>query len=218
MQVTGEMELEGGGRIIMRGFGRFNISLWDAVLAELEPITEADTILVNFGSWYNRLYIDDGAAQWEGWKADMQELVEQRLARTRAAVVWKGYTTFHYAGETGALTGVRQAWQPDIVGVAHCIMDCSEVLGALDDAPDYASKSPSSALAAGTAAIPSFVDSASARTARSVERFMQGLLLEGAMGALLETLHEPLHDGCSSRAMLGYRRPRKAAGCIYKVA
>ena len=83
MQVTGEMELEGGGRIIMRGFGRFNISLWDAVLAELEPITEADTILVNFGSWYNRLYIDDGAAQWEGWKADMQELVEQRLARTR---------------------------------------------------------------------------------------------------------------------------------------
>ena len=33
VQVTGEMDLEGGGRIIMRGFGRFNISLWDEVCA-----------------------------------------------------------------------------------------------------------------------------------------------------------------------------------------
>ena len=42
------------------------------VLAELEPITEADTILVNFGSWYNRLRLEEGAAHWEGWRADMQ--------------------------------------------------------------------------------------------------------------------------------------------------
>ena len=40
-------------------------------------------------------------------------------------------------------------WQRDIVGVAHYIMDCFEVLGALDDAPDEASTSSSSALAAG---------------------------------------------------------------------
>ena len=39
--------------------------------------------------------------------------------------------------------------QRDIVGVAHYIMDCFEVLGALDDAPDDASTSSSSALAAG---------------------------------------------------------------------
>ena len=32
-------------------------------------------------------------------------------------------------------------WQHDIVGVAHYIKDCSEVLGALDDAPDDASTS-----------------------------------------------------------------------------
>ena len=35
------------------------------------------------------------------------------------------------------------------VGVAHFVQDCFEVLGALDDAPDDASTSSSSALAAG---------------------------------------------------------------------
>ena len=39
--------------------------------------------------------------------------------------------------------------QHDIAGVAHYIMDCFDVLGALDDAPDDASVSASSALAAG---------------------------------------------------------------------
>jgi hypothetical protein len=38
--------------------------------------------------------------------------------------------------------------QRDIVGVAHHIKDFSEVLGALDDAPDDASASSSPALAA----------------------------------------------------------------------
>ena len=38
-------------------------------------------------------------------------------------------------------------WQREIVGVAHYIMECFDVLGALDDAPDDASTS--SALAAG---------------------------------------------------------------------
>ena len=40
-------------------------------------------------------------------------------------------------------------WQQDIVGVAHYIMDCFDALGALSDAPDDASTSSSSALAAG---------------------------------------------------------------------
>ena len=40
-------------------------------------------------------------------------------------------------------------WQRNIVGVAHYITDSIEVLGALDDAPDDPSTSPSSALAAG---------------------------------------------------------------------
>ena len=38
-------------------------------------------------------------------------------------------------------------WQQDIVGVAHCIMDCFDAFGALTDAPDDASTSSSSALA-----------------------------------------------------------------------
>ena len=40
-------------------------------------------------------------------------------------------------------------WQRNIVGVAHFVQDWFEVLGALDDAPDDASTSSSSALAAG---------------------------------------------------------------------
>ena len=40
-------------------------------------------------------------------------------------------------------------WQHDIVGVAHFIMGCFDVLGALSDAPDDASTSSSSALTAG---------------------------------------------------------------------
>ena len=40
-------------------------------------------------------------------------------------------------------------WQPDTVGVAHYILDCFDFLGALSDAPDDASTSSSSALAAG---------------------------------------------------------------------
>ena len=40
-------------------------------------------------------------------------------------------------------------WQPEIVGVAYHILDCFQVLGALDDAPDDALTSSSSALAAG---------------------------------------------------------------------
>ena len=40
-------------------------------------------------------------------------------------------------------------WQHDIVGVAHYIMDLFKTLGALSDAPDDASISSSSALAAG---------------------------------------------------------------------
>ena len=40
-------------------------------------------------------------------------------------------------------------WQHDSVGVAQYIMVCFDVLGALDDAPDDAPISSSSALAAG---------------------------------------------------------------------
>ena len=40
-------------------------------------------------------------------------------------------------------------WQHNILRVAHFVKDYSEVLGALDDAPDDASTSSPSALAAG---------------------------------------------------------------------
>ncbi|CAL8469520.1 g9061 [Coccomyxa elongata] len=107
-QVTGEMMLGGGGEIHLRGFGRFNLTLWDKVLAELEPITERDTIMVNFGAWYHRFFHDGGTEEWKAWKDDMFELVNERLSTSPAQIIWKGYTTFHYDGETGAFTGVQQ--------------------------------------------------------------------------------------------------------------
>ncbi len=85
-QVTGEMMLEEGGEIHLRGFGRFNLTLWDKVLAELEPITERDTIMVNFGAWYHRFFHDGGAEEWKAWKEDMFELVNERLSISPAQV------------------------------------------------------------------------------------------------------------------------------------
>ena len=60
------MDLSKGGRVILRGFGRFNLTLWDEVIAELAPITAADVILVNFGAWYHRFFFDGGQREWQG--------------------------------------------------------------------------------------------------------------------------------------------------------
>ena len=106
IQVVGHMQLSNGGEILMRSFGRFNLTLWDQVIGELEPITARDIILVNFGAWYHRLYVEGGSDEWEAWKLDVQELLLQRLAHYEAMVVWKGHTTFHYDSLTGAYTGV----------------------------------------------------------------------------------------------------------------
>ena len=40
-----------------RAYGRFNLSLWDDVMAEFQPLTEEDVIVVNFGAWYPRYNI-----------------------------------------------------------------------------------------------------------------------------------------------------------------
>ncbi len=85
-QVTGEMMLVDGGEIHLRGFGRFNLTLWDRVLEELGPITERDTIMVNFGAWYHRFFHDGGAEEWKAWKEDMYELVNERLSNSPAQV------------------------------------------------------------------------------------------------------------------------------------
>lgn len=78
--------LEGGGEIHLRGFGRFNLTLWDKVIAELEPITERDVIMVNFGAWYHRFFHDGGAEEWKAWKFDIYELVNERLRDSPAQV------------------------------------------------------------------------------------------------------------------------------------
>ena len=47
-----------------RAYGRFNLSLWDDVMAEFQPLTEEDVIVVNFGAWYPRYNIHES-----GWVA-----------------------------------------------------------------------------------------------------------------------------------------------------
>ena len=42
-----------------RAYGRFNLSLWDDVMAEFQPLTEEDVIVVNFGAWYPRYNVHE---------------------------------------------------------------------------------------------------------------------------------------------------------------
>ncbi len=86
VQVTGEMFLEGGGEFKLYGFGRFNLTLWDKVIDELQPITERDTILVNFGAWYHRFFFDKGPEEYQAWQHDIYELLHERLKNYPAQV------------------------------------------------------------------------------------------------------------------------------------
>ncbi|EIE19824.1 hypothetical protein COCSUDRAFT_44250 [Coccomyxa subellipsoidea C-169] len=85
-QVTGEMFLEGGGEFKLYGFGRFNLTLWDKVIDELQPITKRDTILVNFGAWYHRFFFDKGPKEYQAWQHDIYELLHERLKNYPAQV------------------------------------------------------------------------------------------------------------------------------------
>ena len=42
-----------------RAYGRFNLSLWDDVMAEFQPLTEEDVIVVSFGAWYPRYNVHE---------------------------------------------------------------------------------------------------------------------------------------------------------------
>lgn len=35
----------------IRNFGYFHPQLWDDMLADLQPLTESDVLMVNFGAW-----------------------------------------------------------------------------------------------------------------------------------------------------------------------
>ena len=71
--------------------------------------------------------------------APFQKLaVEQfQTGATAAQVHTAAQTSRACTAQTFAASDVA-LWQCDIAGVAHCIMDCFEVLGTLDDAPDDA--------------------------------------------------------------------------------
>ena len=85
-QVIGEISLKRGGTILLRGFGRFNLDLWDDVLEELQPITKEDIIMVNFGAWYHRFFFNKGSEEWAAWQQDVRELLFERLQSSPAQV------------------------------------------------------------------------------------------------------------------------------------
>ena len=96
------------GQILLRSFGTLSLQLWDDVIGEMAPLKEEDILLFNWGAWYHRFYFAGGPDEFNTWKADMEEVILQRMVNMKCTIIWKGYTTFHYAGETGAFTGVRQ--------------------------------------------------------------------------------------------------------------
>ena len=58
-QYIGHFELDTGARVFLRAFGRFNLSLWDDVMAEFQPLTDRDVIVFNFGAWYPRYNVHE---------------------------------------------------------------------------------------------------------------------------------------------------------------
>ncbi len=58
-QYIGQFEMASGAQVYLRAFGRFNLTLWDDVMAEFEPLTERDVIVFNFGAWYPRYNVHE---------------------------------------------------------------------------------------------------------------------------------------------------------------
>lgn len=46
-------------QVFLRAFGRFNLTLWDDVFAEFQPLTDNDVIVFNFGAWYPRYNVHE---------------------------------------------------------------------------------------------------------------------------------------------------------------
>ena len=48
---TCRRERTGCTQVHIRNFGYFHPQLWDDMLADLQPLTESDVLMVNFGAW-----------------------------------------------------------------------------------------------------------------------------------------------------------------------
>lgn len=65
VQFVGNFSMEGGGEVHVRCFGIFNLTLWDDVMEEFQPLTRNDVIMVNFGAWYPRFSIHETLVPWQ---------------------------------------------------------------------------------------------------------------------------------------------------------
>ena len=44
---------------------------------------------------------------WDIWRADVREIIYQRLVNIPAKIIWKSYSPTHFGGATGTFTNVR---------------------------------------------------------------------------------------------------------------
>ena len=44
---------------------------------------------------------------WDIWRADVREVIYQRLVNIPAKIIWKSYSPTHFGGATGTFTNVR---------------------------------------------------------------------------------------------------------------
>ncbi|KAK9916493.1 hypothetical protein WJX75_003317 [Coccomyxa subellipsoidea] len=118
-QNVGNFSLTNGASVHIRSFGIFNISLWDDVFAEFLPLTENDTIVVEFGAWYPRFNTFQMGTPWARYVNDVQELFAQRLRNYKALVLWRAYGPTHFGGPTGTYTALVEHL-PDLPGQMTC--------------------------------------------------------------------------------------------------
>ena len=92
-------------QVLLQSFATLSLQLWNDITGELAPLKEQDILLFNWGAWYHRFCFAGGPDEFNAWKASMEEVILQRMVNMKCTVIWKGYTTFHYAGAIGASQG-----------------------------------------------------------------------------------------------------------------
>ncbi|KAK9907951.1 hypothetical protein WJX75_000456 [Coccomyxa subellipsoidea] len=103
-QYIGRFDLKSGAQVFLRAFGRFNLTLWDDVFAEFQPLTDNDVIVFNFGAWYPRYNVHESGDPWKAWQEDMTELINLRLSRYAARIFYRSATATHFGGVNGTMT------------------------------------------------------------------------------------------------------------------
>ncbi|CAL5222153.1 g4478 [Coccomyxa viridis] len=105
-QNVGMFKLRNGVEVHFQSFGSFNMSLWDDMMEKFKPLSKKDILFLEFGAWYPRFAVWDMHTPWERYQKDVFELLDQRLRRCGANVLWRAYGPTHFGTDLGAFTGI----------------------------------------------------------------------------------------------------------------